>query len=325
MTEVSQYYDFSGRANTEHGVNWKEVVNTVNSGLSYYPDNEDEPGGRLLHSSANSFQVVRFSTSSGTYIRDQHHIQDDDTDSCCFVTPLCGEFQLSLPSREVALSAGDFFLSDFSQPSKFYVDSSVSGLMFRLPRKLLEADFPGISNICGKSFQGNSGCPRLALDYFASISQQSSEMSEAEFFLSCQQLTNLFSLIFDGMTDLKSAELTVQNVLLDRMKRYIRGEITNPELSATLIARAFNITPRYVQMLFKEMDITVRDYIRDLRLEYSRNLLESPLQRSRSITDIAFDAGFSSSAHFSTRFRDKYGISPRDARVSKQPTAIIDL
>ena len=32
----------------------------------------------------------------------------------------------------------------------------------------------------------------------------------------------------------------------------------------------------------------------------------------RSITSIAFDHGFNSSAHFSTMFRRKYGVSPRD-------------
>ncbi len=32
----------------------------------------------------------------------------------------------------------------------------------------------------------------------------------------------------------------------------------------------------------------------------------------RSITSIAFDHGFSSSAHFSTMFRRRYGLTPRE-------------
>jgi AraC-like DNA-binding protein len=39
---------------------------------------------------------------------------------------------------------------------------------------------------------------------------------------------------------------------------------------------------------------------------------------ARSITAIAFDHGFNSSAHFSTMFRRKYGVSPREiARSSR--------
>ena len=38
----------------------------------------------------------------------------------------------------------------------------------------------------------------------------------------------------------------------------------------------------------------------------------SPRRDGRSITSIAFDHGFNSSAHFSTLFRRKYGVSPRD-------------
>ena len=189
------------------------------------------------------------------------------------------------------------------------------GLLLKLPRTLLEAGLPDANSLCGRTFDGHAGCARLALDYFVSLNQQVEEMSEAEFAFGCNQLTSLFSLAFDGMADVQSAETTVQNALLGRMKQYIRGQITNPELSAALIAQAFKITPRYVQMLFKNVGTTVRDYVRDLRLEYSRNLLESPLQRSRSITEIAFDSGFSSSAHFSTAFREKYGLSPREARA----------
>jgi AraC-like DNA-binding protein len=32
----------------------------------------------------------------------------------------------------------------------------------------------------------------------------------------------------------------------------------------------------------------------------------------RSITSVAFEHGFNSSAHFSTLFRRKYGLSPRE-------------
>ena len=38
----------------------------------------------------------------------------------------------------------------------------------------------------------------------------------------------------------------------------------------------------------------------------------------RSITTIAFDHGFNSSAHFSTMFRRKYGVSPRDIVRTRQ-------
>jgi AraC-like DNA-binding protein len=38
----------------------------------------------------------------------------------------------------------------------------------------------------------------------------------------------------------------------------------------------------------------------------------------RSITEIAFAHGFSSSAHFSTMFRRTYGVSPRDVGRSRR-------
>ena len=43
--------------------------------------------------------------------------------------------------------------------------------------------------------------------------------------------------------------------------------------------------------------------------------LEDPSQARRSITSILLGAGFSSAAHFSRMFRQRYGASPREWRA----------
>jgi transcriptional regulator GlxA family with amidase domain len=50
---------------------------------------------------------------------------------------------------------------------------------------------------------------------------------------------------------------------------------------------------------------------RILRLRYARWLLENT---TRSVTDIALDAGFSDCAHFSRQFKSLHGLSPSRAR-----------
>ena len=50
----------------------------------------------------------------------------------------------------------------------------------------------------------------------------------------------------------------------------------------------------------------------------------SPIPRStdRSITEIAFGRGFSSSTHFSRSFRENCGVSPRVYRLLMQGTSL---
>ncbi|RPJ55506.1 MAG: AraC family transcriptional regulator [Acidobacteria bacterium] len=57
---------------------------------------------------------------------------------------------------------------------------------------------------------------------------------------------------------------------------------------------------------------TPRQYLNDLRIKKAQALmLKDP---SRSVTDVAFDCGFSSSQYFATTFRRMTGKSPRDHR-----------
>lgn len=52
---------------------------------------------------------------------------------------------------------------------------------------------------------------------------------------------------------------------------------------------------------------TVFEYLRNKRLDYGRRLLE---ENRLSITEVAFEAGFSGSSHFAASFQKVYGVSP---------------
>jgi AraC-like DNA-binding protein len=50
------------------------------------------------------------------------------------------------------------------------------------------------------------------------------------------------------------------------------------------------------------------------RLEVAAKCLGDPDRVHAAIGDLAYRCGFSSQAHFSRRFKDRYGLSPRDYR-----------
>ena len=56
-------------------------------------------------------------------------------------------------------------------------------------------------------------------------------------------------------------------------------------------------------------------YVRDMRLEYAKNLL---ISSEMSETEIALESGFSSLSHFSRSFTDKYGVCAKSFRDEKQ-------
>src|SRR5262245_24515707 len=99
-----------------------------------------------------------------------------------------------------------------------------------------------------------------------------------------------------------------------QIKAFIQENYAKPGLSTEDIAHHLEITPRYVQMALASEGQTPSEYLKVCRLKAARRLLSSSALADRSITEIAFECGFTNSAHFSTEFRKRFGESPRHFR-----------
>jgi AraC-like DNA-binding protein len=101
-----------------------------------------------------------------------------------------------------------------------------------------------------------------------------------------------------------------------QIKTFIQENYAKPGLSTEDIANHLGVTPRYVQIALASEGLTPSEYLKVCRLQAARRLLSSTALADRSITEIAFECGFTSSAHFSTEFRKCFGASPRSFRRS---------
>ncbi|MGB5708817.1 MAG: GlxA family transcriptional regulator [Arenicellales bacterium] len=95
----------------------------------------------------------------------------------------------------------------------------------------------------------------------------------------------------------------------------MQNNIEDP-LSPQEVASHVGVSLRQLERLFKKYRSTTpqRYYLR-LRLENARQLL---LYTSQSGLDVAIASGFSSHSHFIKSYRDVYGRTPREERVSDQ-------
>jgi transcriptional regulator GlxA family with amidase domain len=91
------------------------------------------------------------------------------------------------------------------------------------------------------------------------------------------------------------------------MEENLESPVSPPEL-----ARSVGLSSRQLERLFgKHMGCTPARYYLDLRLKRARALLR---QTSLSVLDVAVACGFASASHFSRRYRDLFGRSPRSDR-----------
>lgn len=86
-------------------------------------------------------------------------------------------------------------------------------------------------------------------------------------------------------------------------------------LNIAVIARMIGTSVRHLERAFAaEMNTSPNEFYRRMRLRYARWML---VNTSRKVTDIAYDCGFSDSAHFIRVFREAYGVTPGKLRASR--------
>jgi AraC-like DNA-binding protein len=84
------------------------------------------------------------------------------------------------------------------------------------------------------------------------------------------------------------------------------------DISVGDLAAVAGLSPGYFRRWFhREVGSSPRDYVTQLRVERAKRLLA---ETTRSITDIAFDLGFSTSAYFTAVFHRESGTTPSEYR-----------
>jgi len=107
-----------------------------------------------------------------------------------------------------------------------------------------------------------------------------------------------------------------RNAQLARMRDFIRRHLTDPALSPRMLADAFGVSIRYVDLVFREDDDSPARSIRETRLAEARRMLVDPRQRHRPIASVARSVGFGDPGVLARAFRNRYGTTPAEYRRS---------
>ena len=75
------------------------------------------------------------------------------------------------------------------------------------------------------------------------------------------------------------------------------------------------VSLRYVQMLFEQEGTTFSQYVIGQRLLRAYRMLTNLRFADRSITSVAFDAGFGDLSYFNRAFRRRFGGTPSEIRA----------
>jgi AraC-like DNA-binding protein len=90
------------------------------------------------------------------------------------------------------------------------------------------------------------------------------------------------------------------------------------------VARHFNVSERYVRMVFQSAGESLSAFLLRRRLERAAQLLRSEFHGQQNITGIALECGFNSASHFGHSFRQRFKLTPRQFRAAGTPAPHAD-
>jgi AraC family transcriptional activator of tynA and feaB len=208
--------------------------------------------------------------------------------------------------RHIEVLPGDCLAYDVSSPHTIVSPALTRHEVVIVPKELLQERGFRLAKMQACKLSARTGTGRIAHDFVHAVFDEATKLSPHNAVGVADSLIDLLLLPLreaDTMFDRGGPE-----AMYVRAQAFIREHLRDPDLCIDQISTALGCTKRYLHMLFSDRGMTVSDYIWRARLQHCRHELET--QTGKTITDVAFSWGFSSSSHFSRVFRKYFGVVP---------------
>jgi AraC-like DNA-binding protein len=219
--------------------------------------------------------------------------------------------------REARLEPGDFACYDSTRPYTLRFNAEFEQLVLHMPRDAMARRIGRTETWTARRVEAASPVGSLVLPFARQTAAVVSEVAPAT---ASRLSETCLSLVTAALGEQLSPGIAGQSsgrtALTFRAKAVIESNLHDHELNTEKVAALVCISPRYLQDLFHAEQTTVSDWIWQRRLEKSRRDLADPLRERDSIAQIALACGFTDFGHFSRRYKEAFGIGPRDYRAT---------
>lgn len=267
---------------------------------------------RVEYHTLQNFSVVECICDPCAATRGRIELQADDRDFIALQLVLAGAEQIRFDREQYELVPGDIFIWDSTRPMDFRVTARLHKISVLLPLSRFQAWLPQDWQDIDRLLRPRTGAAALLASYIESLSPRTRPDSLKH----CDALveTTIGLLINSLDVDAPTAPESQRDMHLGSVRHYIAQHLTDADLSPARIALASRISVRYLHWLFEGTGSSVSQYIIRERLQRCRRDLENPAIPARKLIDVAVAAGFNDVTHFSRRFKQEFGLSPRDFR-----------
>lgn len=272
--------------------------------------------GQLTRAGLGRVGLSRLTSAPVNYERRRNHIREAQDEEYLVTLPRASAVEFRQLGRDVRCEPGGFIIERGDEPYRFMYADPNDLYVLKVTKASLGERVRQPDRFCACVFDATVGTARLFATMVDQAQAQVDSTSQQARETIGRHLLELLGLALEDGADAWTAGCSaVRAAHLTRVERFIRGNLGNPDLSPDLIAEGCGISKRYLHDLFKDVNGTVSQQIRDQRLVAARDRLQS--SPTLSIAEIAYRFGFSDQAQFSRLFKARFGLTPTEFRAER--------
>jgi AraC-like DNA-binding protein len=299
------------------------LMREVHGRLTARVDIEPAPGAplhyRVTARALPGLMISLLSVSQHT-VRRTRELLADGNDDVVFAIPPSAANMLSHRGRELSPVAGHAVLLSAADVMCIDVASGSQCPMVTLSRQRLAPLVPGLEDAFMRPVPRDTEALQLLTRYIRIFDDQQSLATPELRSLVVNHVYDLVALALGATRDAAAVAdgRGVRAARLHAIKTEVLNSLSRQELSLAGLAARHRVTPRHVQTLFESEGTTFSRFLLDQRLAHAHRMLCNPLLRERTISTIAYEAGFADLSHFNRAFRRRYGKAPSDVRAGSR-------
>lgn len=290
---------------------WRDAICDVYVHVDVKATEPDRYRGFIRETKFGDIALTDILLSEQKIKRNRTHISRLDKE--CYYIQLIQSGSVSVLQRGETYRSNAARGAIFSAAEQYELHGhgEVRSLYLELPRDAFAQRFPRERIPVVASINTTQGLGRITADFCSSLATEGTRLETESREKLGDQLMDMLALTFlNAEGEISGMEGSLQKARLRSVQSWIDGHVVDPNLTLEKIAAANAMSLRSLHLLFEQCEMSVSEWIWHRRLQLCYDAIARG--DGRSITSIAFDHGFSSSAHFSTLFRRKFGQAPRD-------------
>jgi AraC family transcriptional regulator, positive regulator of tynA and feaB len=297
---------------------WSDALTDLCGRFSVDPLEASSLEARINYTTVSRLKLCQIEASQHRIAHTDWRIRSTEHPYIKILFQTYGVSYFEQDGRRIEIMPGDCLAYDVSCPHTIISPALTRHEVVVVPKEFLRERGFHTEKMTACKLSSRAGTGRIAHEFLHAAFTEAAKLSPSSAAGVAESLIDLLLL------PLREADAAFDRVgpeaMYIRAQAFIREHLRDPDLCIDQISAALGCTKRYLHMLFSERGMTVSDYIWRARLQHCRQELET--HAGKTITDVAFSWGFSSSSHFSRVFRKYFGVVPSSIQKAQHANPV---